>query len=70
VAGINAAVVGVLAAALYDPLWVAAVRAPADHVIASVGLLLAFLWRGAPLALVLWCVAARVGLELAGLRGP
>ena len=40
-AGINAAVVGVLAAALYDPLWTNAVRSKADFglALAAFGLL-------------------------------
>ena len=66
VAGINAAVVGVLAAALYDPLWTTAVRGPADGMIALAGLGLRFAWRGSALAVVGWCVAAKVGLALAG----
>ncbi len=39
-AGINAAVVGILAAALYSPVWTGAVHAPMDAVIAGVCLLL------------------------------
>ncbi len=46
VTGTNAAVVGVLLAALYDPLWVAAVRSAADValVIAAFGLLALGRW--------------------------
>lgn len=66
VAGINAAVVGVLAAALYDPLWTTAVRGPADAGIALAGLVLRFAWRGSALAVVAWCVAAKVALALLG----
>lgn len=42
--GVNAAVVGLLLAALYDPIWTSAIRAPADFVLvflAWVGLVLA-----------------------------
>jgi chromate transporter len=66
VAGVNAAVVGVLAAALYDPLWTAAVRGPADVAIALAGLALRLAWRGSALAVVAWCVGAKVALALAG----
>jgi chromate transporter len=39
-AGVNAAVVGLLAAALYDPVWTGAVHAPADVAIALLGFVL------------------------------
>ncbi|HEX3098324.1 MAG TPA: chromate efflux transporter [Usitatibacter sp.] len=58
VAGINAAVVGLLAAALYDPVWTSAVASPLDAAIAMVGFLLLALLRAPPLAVVAWCVAA------------
>jgi chromate transporter len=40
--GINAAVVGILLAALYTPVWTSAVRGPADFglAVAAVGLLM------------------------------
>jgi chromate transporter len=54
-AGINAAVVGLLAAALYDPLWIGTVRDSADFAIAvlAFGLLLA---RWPALAVLAFCV--------------
>ncbi len=55
-AGVNAAVVGLLAAALYDPLWIGAVHAPADFVTALIGFLLLSLLRLPILAAVAWCV--------------
>ena len=58
VAGINAAVVGLLAAALYDPLGTSAVRGWTDAAIAAAGFaMLAFL-RAPALAVVAWCVGA------------
>lgn len=53
--GINAAVVGILLAALYDPIFITAVRSPADFalVLAAFGLL-AF-WRLSPVWIVLFC---------------
>lgn len=59
-AGVNAAVVGLLAAALYDPLWTSAVHAPIDFGIALIGLLLLVVARAPALAVVAWCVAARL----------
>jgi chromate transporter len=58
VAGINAAVVGLLAAALYDPVWTGAVASPLDAAIAIVGFALLAAVRAPPLAVVAWCVAA------------
>jgi chromate transporter len=60
VAGINAAVVGLLAAALYDPVWTSAVRVPLDAAIALIGLVLLVRWRVSALLVVLWSVAASV----------
>lgn len=57
-AGVNAAVVGILAAALYDPVWTSAVRAPADVAIAVVGFAILTRWKLSPLVIVAWCVAA------------
>ena len=56
-AGVNAVVVGLLAAALVNPVAMSAIRAPLDVGIAAVGLLM--LWKRWPaLAVVAWCVAA------------
>ena len=52
--GINAAVVGILAAALYNPVWTTAVRGPVDIGIALAGLLLLVRWRVPPIAVVLF----------------
>ena len=62
-AGVNAAVVGLLAAALYDPIWTHAVRGPLDVLIALVGFVLLARWRVSALVVVAWCVAASVGLS-------
>jgi chromate transporter len=50
--GINAAVVGLLAAALYNPVWTSSVRTPRDFVIALVGFILLTVWRAPPLLVV------------------
>ncbi len=55
--GANAAVVGVLAAALYDPVWIGAVGDPADAGIALLGLL-GLLVGVRPVMIVIGIVAA------------
>jgi chromate transporter len=64
-AGINAAVVGVLGAALYDPIWLSAVGNARDVAIALTGFLLLERWRIPPLAIVIFCVAAALLMRLA-----
>ena len=43
--GVNAAVVGILLAALYDPVWTSAIRGGADFALALVAFLLLSFWR-------------------------
>jgi chromate transporter len=50
--GINAAVVGLLGAALYNPLWVTSVKTPGDFAVALVGFVLLTAWRAPPLLVV------------------
>jgi chromate transporter len=50
--GINAAVVGLLGAALYNPVWTSSVRTPRDFAIALVGFILLTVWRAPPLIVV------------------
>jgi chromate transporter len=66
VAGINAAVVGLLAAALYDPVWTGAVRAPIDVGIAAIAFTLLVAWRAPALVAVAWRVIAAVAVALVG----
>jgi chromate transporter len=61
IAGVNAAVVGLLAAALYDPVWISAVQRPTDLAIALIGFTLLVAWRVSALLVVLWCVVAAIG---------
>jgi chromate transporter len=61
--GVNAAVVGVLGAALYDPVWTSSVKTPGDFAVALVGLVLLISWRAPPLVVVL--VSAGAGIALA-----
>lgn len=57
-AGVNAAVVGLLAAALYDPVWTSAVHRPLDVIVALSAFALLAWARWPALAIVGWCVAA------------
>ena len=61
--GVNAAVVGLLGAALYNPVWVSSVRTPADFAVALVGFVLLVVWRAPPLVVV--AVSAIGGIALA-----
>lgn len=54
--GVNAAVVGLLAAALYDPVWTSAVKTGGDFLVALIGLVLLTVWRASPLLVVIICV--------------
>ncbi len=65
-AGVNAAVVGLLASALYSPVWTSAVRAPTDFAIAAAGFVALAVWRAPPLLVVTAVAAAAVALSLAG----
>lgn len=63
-AGINAAVVGILGAAFYDPVCTTAVRGGADAAVAAAGALLLIRFRLPPVLIAGLCVAAAVGLSL------
>lgn len=60
IAGVNAAVVGILGAALYDPIFTNSIESGADMAIATLGFGLLAVWRLSPLWVVLWCLAATV----------
>ena len=53
--GVNAAVVGLLGAALYNPVWTSTVKAPADLAVALIGFVLLIAWRAPPLVVVSVC---------------
>ncbi len=63
--GINAGVVGILLAALYNPVWTSAVRTPHDFALAAAAFALLTLWRAPPWAVVLFCAAGGAGLPWA-----
>lgn len=58
IGGANAAVVGLLAAALWDPIIRSAVLSPFDAVIATLGFLLLQIFRTPPLAVIALTIAA------------
>jgi chromate transporter len=52
IAGANASVVGILAAALYNPIWTSAVRDPADFAAAATAFVMLTTFRWPPVAVV------------------
>jgi chromate transporter len=62
--GVNAAVVGVLGAALYDPVWTSSVHSPRDFAVALLGFVLLIAWRAPPLAVVAFSAAAGMVMAL------
>lgn len=62
ITGINAAVVGLLAAALYDPIFTSGVTSATDVAIAVIAFALLSVWRLSPLWIVAWCVAANMAI--------
>lgn len=57
-AGINAAVVGLLLAALYRPVWASAILEPQDFGLALVAFVALMFWKLAPWLVVIGCGAA------------
>jgi len=55
--GVNAAVVGLLLAALYDPVWTSGIINARDFALACVAFLLLFMWRTPPWLVVILCAA-------------
>lgn len=62
--GVNAAVVGVLLGALYDPVWTKAIGGPADFALALIAFALLVIWKAPPWLAVL--VSAAGGAALLG----
>ena len=58
--GTNAAVVGILGAALYNPVWTSAVLTPRDFVLALGGFLLLTVWKMPPWIVVVLLAGAGV----------
>lgn len=51
--GVNAAVVGILLAALYDPIWTSSILTPADFALASILFLMLVFWKTPPWVVVI-----------------
>ena len=62
--GVNAAVVGLLLAALYNPVWISAIHSSADFAIAAVALLLLVSWKVPPWLVVILGAVAAAGVTL------
>jgi chromate transporter len=63
--GINAAVVGLLGAALYNPLWTSSVKSSGDFALALVGFVLLTTWRTPPLFVVIFGALGGIALSVA-----
>jgi chromate transporter len=64
--GVNAAVVGILGAALYNPVFTSAVKTPPDLAVALVGFVLLIAWRAPPLVVVIVSALGGMTLSLTG----
>jgi chromate transporter len=63
--GANAAVVGILGSALYNPVWTSAILTPHDFALALAGFLLLVVWKVPPWIVVVFTALGGVGLALA-----
>jgi chromate transporter len=63
-AGVNAPVVGILGATLYNPVFVSAVHTNDDVAIAAIGFVLLQSWRAPPIVIVVLFVFASVLSEI------
>ena len=62
--GVNAAVVGLLLAALYHPVWTSAIFTPGDFGLALAAFVLLVLWKVPPWLVVMLCAAGGAGLGM------
>lgn len=62
--GVNAAVVGLLLAALYHPVWTSAIAGRGDFALAAAAFLLLMMWKTAPWAVVVLCAAGGAVLAI------
>jgi len=62
--GTNAAVVGILGAALYNPVWTSAVATPRDFALALAGFLLLTVWKLSPWIVVMLLAGAGILAQL------
>ena len=64
--GVNAAVVGLLLAALYSPVWRSAIEAPGDFALALGAFLLLAVWKVPPWIVVVLCAIGGAALPVLG----
>ena len=62
--GANAAVVGILGAALYDPVWTSAILSPHDFALALLGFVLLTVWKMPPWIVVIVLATGGSGVAL------
>ena len=62
--GANAAVVGILAAALYDPVWTSAILTPYDFALGLTGFILLTVWKAPPWIIVVLIALGRAVVGL------
>jgi len=60
--GTNAAVVGILGAALYSPVWTSAILRPHDFALSLTGFILLTVWKAPPWIVVVVMAAGGIGL--------
>ena len=61
--GVNAAVVGLLLAALYQPVWTAGILTAGDYALAITAFLLLYLWQAPPWLVVVLCAVGGAALS-------
>jgi len=62
--GVNAAVVGLLLSALYNPVWTAGIKSPRDFGLAIAAFLALYVWKVTPWLVVVACAVAASGLAM------
>lgn len=62
--GVNAAVVGLLLAALYHPVWTAGITSAGDFALAAAAFLLLFMWKTPPWLVVALCAIGGAALAM------
>jgi chromate transporter len=60
--GVNAAVVGILLAALYDPVWTAGIKSGTDFALGAAAFLLLYLWKTPSWLVVVLCALGGAAL--------
>ncbi len=67
--GVNAAVVGLLLAALYRPVWTSAIGNAGDFALGAVAFLLLFMWKTPPWLVVVFCALGGAALTFVQFGG-